>query len=213
MKRSRLGGAAAACAAASVALAACGGDDAEPLDGPAVKAAVSEHAEVTDFCEPEQLELGEDESVTCPAVGRTEDGLVEGDLTLTRNGDSQEVAYEISLSGPGGNKVGGGEFTVDDSTTADATETGEESDSPIERALSEELDGAEVSCPPGRPPPARGERLVCRASGEGEDGVAFEGEVTVKAAGVPAGRLAYGATFDKEDGGTSVKAGTIRLAE
>jgi hypothetical protein len=206
-----LGSAAAVWAVGSLSLAACGDDAVTPLDAAAVKAAIKANAEVTDFCEAEQLELGEDESVTCPAVGRTENGPVEGDLELTREGDSQTVSYSISLSGPGGNQVGGGEFTVEEEGRADPTEAGDASATPIERALSEKLDGAEVSCPPDRPPPARGERLVCTARGEDEDGVAFEGEVTVSAAGVPAGRLAYGTTLQQEDGGTRVRSGTLSL--
>ena len=65
---------------------------------------------VTLFCEAGQLALEPDESVTCPAAARTKKGLVRGDAGIRREGETtEEVTYEISLSGPGGNRVGGGQ--------------------------------------------------------------------------------------------------------
>jgi predicted small lipoprotein YifL len=96
----------------ALALAACGEkqEGPFPLDAAAVKAAVEKQAEVTLFCETEQLALEPDESVTCPAAARTKKGLVQGDAGIRRDGETtEEVTYEISLSGPGGNRVGGGQ--------------------------------------------------------------------------------------------------------
>jgi hypothetical protein len=97
--------------ALALALAACGEKEEGPfpLDAATVKTAVEAQADVTLFCETEELALEPDGGVTCPAAARTRKGLVEGDLVITREGDAtDEVSYEVSLSGPGGNRVGGG---------------------------------------------------------------------------------------------------------
>jgi predicted small lipoprotein YifL len=105
----------------ALGLGACGEKEEGPfpLDAAAVKAAVDKKAQVTSFCEGDQLALEPDESVTCPAVGRTKKGLVEGDLTVTRDGEvTDEVTYEVSLSGPGGNRFGAGVARLEPAPTA-----------------------------------------------------------------------------------------------
>jgi hypothetical protein len=198
----------------ALALAGCGGDGGDetaPLDPDAVRAAVEDNVEVTQFCEPDQLALEPGESVTCPAIGRTDDGLVEGDLELRRESDEQELTYEVSMTGPGGNKVGGGTFTVDgDEAGGTATVA---AGSPLERHLSESLDGAEIDCS-SEAPPAKGETVTCTASGEDEDGEAFDGEVTVQRsedAGASGAPYAYEATLEKEGGGTRFSGGVFDL--
>jgi len=98
-------------AALALALAACGEKEEGPLplDPARVKAAVDTKAQLISFCEGDQLALEPDQSVTCPAVARNRKGVMQGDLTVARDGDStEEVAFELSLSGPGGRRAGGG---------------------------------------------------------------------------------------------------------
>ena len=199
-----------------LAVAGCGGDDAEepPLDPAAVVAAVTANVDATNFCTPDQLALGPGESVTCPAAAELENGPVEGDLVLTREGDTEELKYELSMSGPGGNKAAGGTFPV--SGEGEAVSGGIEETaggSPLERALAERLDGAEVSCTPDKPP-AKGETVTCTAAGEDDESVAYEGEVTVKPsteAGAIGAEFSYEATLEKEDGGTRFSVGVFSV--
>jgi hypothetical protein len=203
-------------AAVVLAVGACGGDDddeAPPLDPAAVKAAIEEEIEVTQFCELGQLALASGEAVTCPAVTTTEKGLVEGDLVLTREGDEEELAYEISMSGPGGNKFGGGTINVTEEGPSTDDDEAVAGGSPLERELSGSLDGAEVSCSPAKPP-AKGETVICTASGEDEDGEGFEGEVIVKpspGAGAIGAEYSYEARLEKEGGGTRFTGGVFSL--
>jgi predicted small lipoprotein YifL len=110
-----------ALASLALALAACGEKEEGPfpLDAAAVKAAVDRKAGVTSFCEGDELALEPDESVTCPAATRTRKGPLQGDLTVTREGEAtDEVTYELSLSGPGGNRIGGGQARLEPVPTA-----------------------------------------------------------------------------------------------
>ena len=195
--------------------AGCGGDDesdAEPLDPAAVIAAVEENVDATNFCTPDQLALEPGDSVTCPVAAQLEDGPVEGDLVLTREGDTDELTYELSMSGPGGNTAGGGSFAVDgeeSSSSADGTDEPSGGGTPLEQALAERLDGAEVSCERAQPP-AKGETVSCTATGEDEEGVAYEGELTVRRsteAEAVGSQYTYEATLEKEDGGTRYSGG------
>lgn len=217
--RKRYRGMLAGLALAALVGAACGGDDgseAEPLDPDAVIAAVEENVDATSFCTPDQLALEPGDAVTCPAAAQLEDGPVEGDLVLTREGEEEELSYELSMSGPGGNKAGAGSFAVeseDASSSADAGEVPSGGGSPLEQALAERLDGAEVSCERAKPP-VKGETVSCTAAGEDEEGVAYEGELTVRRsteAEAVGSQYTYEATLEKEDGGTRYSGGVFSL--
>ena len=204
-----------AAAALLLALGGCGGDDDEapPLDPAAVVAAVEANVDATNFCTPDQLALAPGESVTCPAAATLEDGPVEGDLVLTREGDEEVLTYELSMTGPGGNKFGGGSFAVSGGGGVSGGIEGIDGSS-LEQELSEKLDGAEVSCLGAGKPPGKGETVSCTASGEDEEGEAFEGEVTVKPspeAGVIGAEYSYEASLEKEGGGTRFSGGVFSL--
>jgi hypothetical protein len=203
-------------AAAALGIGSCGDSDEEapPLDPAAVIAAVQENVDATNFCTPDQLALEPGESVTCPAASSTDRGPVEGDLVLTREGEEEELTYELSLSGPGGTSAGAGSFSV----TAEGLPAGDGSaaatGSALERRLSESLDGAEVSCD-SRRPPAKGESVTCTARGTDEDGEAFEGRVTVRrspGAQAVGAEYSYEATLEKEGGGTRFSGGIFSLS-
>jgi hypothetical protein len=201
-------------AAMLLALSGCGGDDedeAPPLDPAAVVAAVEANVEATSFCTPDQLALKPGESVTCPVASTLEDGPVEGDLVLTREGDEEELSYELTMSGPGGNRAAAGSFLIGGGD--EGVGVGPGTGSALERELSEKLDGAEVSCDREKPP-AGGKTVTCTASGEDEDGVAFDGVVTVRSspeAGVIGASYSYEASLEKEGGGTRFKGGVFSL--
>jgi hypothetical protein len=198
--------------------AGCGGDEedeAPRLDPAAVVAAVEANVDATSFCTPDQLGLAPGESVTCPAVAKTETGPVKGDLVLTREGDEEELAYELTMSGPGGSSAAGGSFAItEEGLPADGDEPAAGGGSALEQELSEKLDGADVSCSGGGKPPGKNESVTCEAEGENEDGEAFTGKITVRgsaSAGAIGAQYTYEATLDKEDGGTSFKGGVFSL--